>query len=190
MYKITISLVMSLLLVPFMGFGMNHEDVECSFNFPDFESLLIESENVKLEPEIRDEHNKILTQKGQLSHKIVDLKKKIEKEELVQIEFKGGGCQHFGFSITFSEFSAPRLRHRYVKKYLDLAASFAQKSLREAEASVLISALEAAKKDKIASNSRIPRWHSKTVDLMCGEARCQLEIINPKEIKLNYDLAL
>jgi len=171
--------------------GMSQEPAsdDCPLDFSQFKSRLAVHYDLKLESEIRDVEKKIVVQKGVLDHKVMDLKTGKEVIEKVKVGFEGGGCAHLWFSVTTSQFTAPRLMHRYTKKYLTLAINFATKTLTEVESSIFVEALNKAKQ-QVSQNERIPKNKSKVIPLECGDARCSLEIINAKEIKLSYDFAL
>lgn len=163
---------------------------DCALDFSQFKSRLTIDNNLKLEPEVRDNEKKLLSQQATLDYHTTSLKTGREVIEKVHIEFQGGGCEHLTFSLTASDFSAPRLMHRYTKKYIALAHSLVQKTLTDNEVKIFTEALNKAKQ-QVFPKERIPKRRAKAIPLDCGtEAQCSLEVINPTKIKLNYDFML
>lgn len=163
---------------------------DCALDFSQFKSRLTAHNDLKLEPEIRDNDKKILFQQGTLNYPTTDLKTGKEIIEKVHVEFQGGGCEHLVFSLTASDFSTPRLMHRYTKKYIVLALNIVQKTFNEIDATIFSEALKKTKQ-QVSPKEKIPKNKSKVIPLDCGsDAQCSLEVINTTKIKLTYDFML
>ena len=144
---------------------------DCAFNFKDFHSMLDKKAKYKkYAPEVKDNDKKIVTQEVRL----------MTGEEVI---FEGGGCSHMNYSFAYGRLKQTKMIE--IKQYIQYAIELLEKTPTAKENKrILIAAL---KNKKIGKDERN---ESGIYDLPCGDAQCELDLSQPKSLKVSYSFAL
>ena len=142
--------------------------VECALNFKEIHSLLDQkpSSYKSIEAEKSDEAQRMISQVAWL-------------KSGERVRFTSGGCTHFTYSFSYTEFKKTKFKDALEQK------NYALKLLEKTpsiEASVLIKALKNTTELKQKSAGIYP--------LECGEAECTLDLSIKDKIKVNYSAIL
>lgn len=148
---------------------------DCAYDFPNAKSALdAKSKDFSLVKNVvKNNKEKVLTQKA------------VFKKDKTKVEFTTGGCAHYSYSFTYSNFGQTEFTSdQAFKKAIELLKATPTTVEGQALTKTLIENLESAAMNKIF------RPPNATYDVPCGDAQCTLDASVKGILKTSYSFAL